>query len=83
MEKWILSSLWTAMSRIKALLGNLLIGINVSNGCFINLEISVFRLREGNVSTKILITSLFQKIREGHGNSLQYSRLENPMDRGA
>ena len=83
MEKWILSSLWTAMSRIKAFFGNLLIGINISNGCFINLEISVFSLREGNVYTKILITSLFQKLREGYGNPLQYSCLENPMDRGA
>ena len=26
---------------------------------------------------------LFNKIREGNGNSLQYSCLENPMDRGA
>ena len=57
--------------------------INISNRCFINLEISVFSLREGNVYTKILITSLFQKLREGHGNPLQYSCLENPKDRGA
>ena len=65
------------MSRIKALLGNLLIGINVSNGCFINLEISVFRLREGNVSTKILFQTDSRSLSLCHetDSTLFWSRL--------
>ena len=36
-----------------------------------------------NVREVGLIPGLERPLGEGHGNSLQYSCLENPMDRGA
>ena len=38
---------------------------------------------EGNVREVGLIPGLGRSPGEGHGNPLQYSCLENPMDRGA
>ena len=38
---------------------------------------------EGDVRNTGLIPGSGRSPGEGHGNPLQYSRLENPMDRGA
>ena len=38
---------------------------------------------EGDVGDVGLIPGLGRSLGEGHGNPLQYSCLENPMDRGA
>ena len=37
----------------------------------------------GDVRDAGLIPELGRSLAEGHGNLLQYSRLENPMNRGA
>ena len=41
---------------------------------------SILNSRDITLSTEV---SLVKAIREGNGNPLQYSCLENPMDRGA
>ena len=38
---------------------------------------------EGDVRDEDSISGLEKPLRGGHGNPLQYSCLENPMDRGA
>ena len=37
----------------------------------------------GDIGDAGLISGLGRSLREGHGNPLQYSYLENPKDRGA
>ena len=47
------------------------------------LVVKNLRASEGDVRDVGLIPGLGRSLGEGHGSPLQYSRLENPMDRGA
>ena len=38
---------------------------------------------EGDIRNVVSVSGLGRSTGEGHGNPLQYSRLENPMNRGA
>ena len=44
---------------------------------------SAVKYPPANAGDMGLITELGRSLREGNGNPLQYSCLENPMDRGA
>ena len=55
--------------------GHLILGRKVMT----NLD-NILKSRDITLSTEV---SLVKAIREGNGNPLQYSCLENPMDRGA
>ena len=56
--------------------------MKMSKGIFSNFQVEIFIIREGKEPNDVR-EDLRDMIREGNGTQLQYSCLENPMDRGA
>ena len=62
---------------------NYIAGIMIEGASQVALMVKNSPANAQDVRDASLIPGSGRSLREGHGNSLQYSCLENPMDRGA